>query len=283
MRRDHLIEILLTIAALPFAASFMVGNDYLHLSGVAVKATFWGGIILGGALVTAAVIVARRGKTEASSVGSMTVNDIGFNAALAGGVATLVAAFFKAPRVAVIACILAWIGIGIDYWWGPPRGFFWTQPSISLASTWGLKGEPLGWSQPLLGSYGIEPSNKPTNVTDISIVGGNVSKQEVKLDDAYFLSGIDGTRLDAKISWGGISYKVQEIRPIPAGAVLIMSASFGRPGVGLSQEDFLQKWAITIFVVVQNGITQRTEFDQEKMKSLLPKPPQPFPHVSPNK
>ena len=105
----------------------------------------------------------------------------------------------------------------------------------------------------------------------------------MKLDDAYFLSGIDGTRLDAKIGWGGNSYKVQDIRPIPAGAMFFMSASFGRPGLGLSQEDFLQKWAITILVVVQNGVTQRVEFDQEKMKSLLPKPPQPFPHVSPIK
>ena len=113
MRREYLIAILLAIAALPFGASFMVANDYLHLSGVAVSATFWGGIILGGALFIAAAIVALRGKTEANSVGSMTVSDIGFNAALAGGAATLFAAFFKAPRVAIVACILAWIGIGI--------------------------------------------------------------------------------------------------------------------------------------------------------------------------
>jgi hypothetical protein len=65
--------------------------------------------------------------------------------------------------------------------------------------------------------------------------------------------------------------------------MLIMSASFGKPGAGLSQEDFLQKWAIMIFVVVQNGVTQRTEFDQEEVKAMLPKPPKPFPHVSPIK
>jgi hypothetical protein len=280
MQRDHLIAILGLLASLAFAASFMVGNDYLRLSGIPLTATFWSGIGIGVVLVLIIVGLAIGGGATAKATGNMTVSDVGFNAALAGGIATLAAAFFRAPRAAIIACVLAWVGISVDYWWGPPRSFLWSSQTI--ASAWGFKGEPLGWAPPLLGSF-TEQSMKTMNVTDVSIVGGNVSKQEVKLDDAYFLSGIDGTRLDAKISWGGSTYKVQEIKPIPAGAMLIMSASFGKPGVGLSQDDFMQKWAILIFVTVQNGVTQRNEFDQEKMKSFLPKPPQPFPHVSPIK
>jgi hypothetical protein len=276
MRRDRLINILILVASLAFAASFMVGMDYRHLSGVAL-ATFVGGIVIGVFLAMTIIALAIEDRRAEAKAGGMTVDDIGLNAALVAGVATLVAAFFRARRAAIIACVVAWVGIGVDYWWGPPRGLSWSSPTVTSVS--GFKGEPIGWSPPLLGSF-TEQATKALSITGISIVGNNVSKQEVKLDDAYFLSGIDGTRLDAKITWGGSTYKVQEIRPVPAGAILIMSASFGKLGVGLSQDDFMQKWAVMIFVTVQNGVSQRIDFDREKMKSFLPKPPQPIPHVS---
>jgi hypothetical protein len=79
-----------------------------------------------------------------------------------------------------------------------------------------------------------------------------------------------------------VQYKIQDIKPIPPGAFLfILSDPIGPPNVGLTQDDFFRKWAIIYFVAKYNGITQRIPFDQEAVKSMLPQPMQPFPHISP--
>jgi hypothetical protein len=75
---------------------------------------------------------------------------------------------------------------------------------------------------------------------------------------------------------------IQEIKAIPAGAfVFVMSDPIGPPKVGLSQDDFLNKWAIVTFIAKYNGITQRIPFDREAVKSMLPKSLEPYPHISP--
>jgi hypothetical protein len=105
--------------------------------------------------------------------------------------------------------------------------------------------------------------------------------KKIKLDDAYFLSGIDSRRVNVTINWGGKRYKISEIKPIPAGAFLyIISDSIG-PDEGLTQDEFLNDWAIIYFIAKYNGITQRIPFDQEAVKSMLRRPLEPFPHVSP--
>ena len=45
---------------------------------------------------------------------------------------------------------------------------------------------------------------------NLTIMGGNVGTEEIKLDDLFFLSGIDGKRLNVKVGWGGTNYKTEE-------------------------------------------------------------------------
>jgi len=279
MRRDYLIAIILAIAALPAGAALSVAPEYLHLSGAAVRITFLGGFALTVTLFFVAAIIARRAERESRP--NMAVAEIGYNAALAGGIVALVLSVLKPSRIAVVACAIALTGVGLDYWFGPPRTFIWTK--VSPLSQWGLQGEPLGWSRLYINNTVISVS-KQDNIFTLTIMGGNVSDQEIKLDEAYFLSGIDGSRLDAKIGWAGAVYKVQEIKPIPAGALLfILSDAIGPANVGLSQDEFLKKWAIVTFVAKYNGTTQRIPFDRDAVKSMLPKPIDPFPHISPLK
>jgi hypothetical protein len=280
MRRDYLIAIVLAIAAFPAGAALMVAPEDLHLSGRAVPVTFWGGTALFGTLILVAAIIALRAEREPTP--KMTVADIGYNAALAGTIVAFAMAILKPSRIAVIACTIALTGVGLDYWFGPPRGFIWAKGS-PLGVRLGLEGEPLGWSRLFINNTVFSVS-KQDNISNLTIMGGNVGDQEIKLEDAYFLSGIDGTRLDAKIGWGGDEYKIQEIKPIPAGAMLfIMSDPIGPANGGLSQDDFLKKWTIIIFVAKYNGTTQRIRFNQDAVKSMLPKPMEPFPHISPLK
>jgi hypothetical protein len=284
MRRDYLIAIMLAVSAFPMGAALMVAPGYLNLSGSAIPLTFWGGIGLTLALICAAAIVALRGEARTIQEASMTTGEIGYNVALVAVAASFVAALKHAPRSAWFACAIALLGFGIDYWTGPPRVFIWSHRSFTGSDLLraGLNGSPMGWSQLYINDTALGAAAKPMNITELTLFGGNVSDKEITLDDAYFLSGIDSTRLDAKIGWGGTQYKIQEIKPIPAGAfVFIMSEPIGPPNVGLSQADFIDKWATVIFIAKYNGITQRVSFDREAVKSAIPKPSEPFPHISP--
>jgi hypothetical protein len=65
MRVDFKIALILALAALPAGAALMVAPDYLHLSGIAVPLTFWGGIVLSVVLILIAAIIALRAEREA--------------------------------------------------------------------------------------------------------------------------------------------------------------------------------------------------------------------------
>jgi hypothetical protein len=69
MRRDYLIAILLAVAAFPAGATLMVAPEYLHLTGVAVPLTFWGGIGLTAILILIAAAIAWRAKPQEAPKG----------------------------------------------------------------------------------------------------------------------------------------------------------------------------------------------------------------------
>jgi amino acid transporter len=66
MRREYLIAIILAVAALPAGAALMVAPEYLHLTGLAIPATFWGGIAITIILIFTAIAVALRGSADNS-------------------------------------------------------------------------------------------------------------------------------------------------------------------------------------------------------------------------
>ena len=255
----------------------MVAPEYLHLSGAAVPITFFGGIALFLALIVAAIIVALRGEKKAIEEASVTPGEIGYNIALAAIIASFLAAFKRAPKAAWIACIVALLGLGVDYWTGPPRAFIWNRPNL-----FGLKGQPLGWSQLFINNTIISPTGKPMNITDLDMMGANLSDKEIKLDDIYFISGMDGERLNVKIGLGGTRYKIEDINPIPPKAIFFISSDpIGPPNTGFPQQEFLNKWGAMTLVVKFDGTEQRIAFDKDTVIASLPRPAEPFPHVSP--
>ena len=69
MRRDFLIAIVLAVAALPAGTALMAAPEYLHLTGVALALTFWGGIGLTFVLIIAAIAIALRGESQSPAKG----------------------------------------------------------------------------------------------------------------------------------------------------------------------------------------------------------------------
>jgi hypothetical protein len=178
--------------------ALMVAPEYLHLSGVAIPLVFWGGIALTVALILAAAVVALHGVGSGKERG-MTAADIGYNTAIAAAVVSLIAAVRRSPRIAVIACIFAWVGIGVDYWFGPPRTFI-LFPSPSAGQMFTMNGSTMEWytPSPMPTEYTLE--DKPIYISDILIQGYNPGNAEIPIDDAYLASEITGERLNLNVT-----------------------------------------------------------------------------------
>jgi hypothetical protein len=104
-------------------------------------------------------------------------------------------------------------------------------------------------------------------------MGTNISDQEIKLDDVYFLCGVDERKLAAQIGRGGVRYKIRDIGPLPLGALFFaVSDPLGPKEVGLSPREFLKSCATVSFVAKYNGTREQIDFDQQTVESALPKP-----------
>jgi hypothetical protein len=99
-------------------------------------------------------------------------------------------------------------------------------------------GSPLGWSTILLDRADV---NDPPNVRNIGLLGWNVSDEEIRLDDAYLLSGISGARLDLNFFWGGQAYSIKDIRPIPPDATFLLVSDIFNSPKGLPEKSFHEK------------------------------------------
>jgi hypothetical protein len=69
MRRDFQLAIILAVAAIPAGTALMAAPEYLHLTGSALAAAFWGGIALTAVLIVLAVAIALRGEAQAPQKG----------------------------------------------------------------------------------------------------------------------------------------------------------------------------------------------------------------------
>jgi hypothetical protein len=106
MRRDHLIAILLAIAALPAGAALMVAPNYLHLTGWEILATFWGGVALTLMLIALAAFIAWRGESKPHTV-------------------------HIRPMAGIIVLVLVFGGLLIGPHWSAPQ----TSPETSNATS----------------------------------------------------------------------------------------------------------------------------------------------------
>jgi hypothetical protein len=131
---------------------------------------------------------------------------------------------------------------------------------------------PVTWSRLYINGTAVSPAGTPSNISTLSIAGTNVGAEDIKLEDAYFLSGVDGTKLGARIGRGGGRYEIQNASPLPPGAFFfIVSDPIGPADRGVRPDNFLKTWSEIYFVVKYNGTTQKIEFDRETVESLLAK------------
>jgi hypothetical protein len=206
---------------------------------------------------------------------NLLVSDIGFNGALIAAAVSAIATILRSPRVAIIAAVLAWGGIGLDYWFGPPRAFIFSKDSW-LAQEFG---QPITWF-PF--AQAVDPGNKQSRYFLLEMVGRNVTEQEVILSDAYFISGVTGAQVHPKVEMVGKNAAIADINPIPPGAFFSLIVELSPPN-GITADDFLKVWGPFSFVAAYgNGKTQRIEFSRERAVQLLTQPRDiaPFPHVT---
>jgi hypothetical protein len=276
MRRDYLIAIILALSALPAGVALMVAPEYLHLSGAAIPLVFWGGIAVTLALIVAAAFIALHGAGVGRERG-MTASDIGYNAAIAAAVVSLMGTVRRSPRVAVIACIVAWVGIGVDYWFGPPRTFFFLPQPIA-DQIFKVKDSPMVWHVPSPMPTEYTLSDEPIYIDNILVQGNNIGDREVSLDDVYLISEMTGERLDLHLSYPGKDYFAKDLNPIPPGAVVVFFTDNFQPA--LSTNEFLRKWRTMTLIFRHDGQDHRIMFDEEAIRNRMPTHLLQGPHVT---
>jgi len=129
------------------------------------------------------------------------------------------------------------------------------------------------WSRLYINGAAAPQPGTVLNVSTLSIMGTNVSDQEIKLDDVYFLCGGDERKLHAQIGRGGARYKIRDIGPLPPGALFfVVSDPVGPTEGDLSPSEFLKSCATVSFVAKYIGTTEQIDFDRQTVESALPKP-----------
>jgi hypothetical protein len=170
-----------------------------------------------------------------------------------------------------IAIIAALVGAGVIIY-----DFYGSSPQLPASSETGLTGRHGGsvqWSRLYINSAAASQPEAVLNVSTVSIMGTNVSDAEVKLDEAYFLCGIDERRMNAQIGRGGARYKIRDVGPLPPGALFfVVSDPLGPVDAGLDPSRFLKTCATVSLVAKYSGTTQQIDFDRQTVESVLPKP-----------
>jgi hypothetical protein len=186
---------------------------------------------------------------------------------LISAVTALISLAARVTRYYSIAIIVALIGAGViiyDFYGGSEQ-----LPAGGEIT----RGSSVQWSRLYINGAAASESGAVLNVSTVGIMGTNVSDAEVKLDEAYFLCGIDERRLNAQIGRGGARHKTQDVGPLPPGALFfVVSDPLGPIDAGLSPSEFLNTCATVSLVVKYNGTTQQIDFDRGTVQSALPKP-----------
>lgn len=130
----------------------------------------------------------------------------------------------------------------------------------------------VAWSRLFINSAGVAQPGQPLNISTLGIMGTNISDQNITLEDAYFIGGLDGTKLKVQIGRGGARYKVGDVGPLaPSDVFFVVSDPLGPTNAGISPSEFLKTWATLSFVAKYNGTTQQLDFDRHTVQASLPK------------
>lgn len=102
----------------------------------------------------------------------------------------------------------------------------------------------------------------------VQISASNVSDHEIRLEDAYIVSGETGDKIIMKVGAAGAGWIFpSETNPIPPGGTVTVRAEFNAP-IGLAASDFFNKWKVTHLTTKYDGAVHRKLID-EKMVSAL--------------
>jgi hypothetical protein len=186
---------------------------------------------------------------------------------LISAVVALISLAARITRYYSIAIIAALIGAGVIIY-----DFYGGSQQLPAGGETIRTGSSVQWSRLYINSAPASEQGVVLNVSTVGIMGTNVGDAEVKLDEAYFLCGIDERRLNAQIGRGGARYKVRDVAPLPPGALFfIVSDPLGPVDAGLNPSEFLNTCATVSLVVKYNGTTQQIDFDRGTVESVLPK------------
>jgi len=173
------------------------------------------------------------------------------------------------------------VGIGI-YFFPLPMGAQSATNTPPSAVPPMRAGEPLVWSKtPILGSS--KQADGTIYARTFGVVGKNVGREDVQLDDVYIVSGINGARVDLKVQIPDEgSFPAKETNPIPADAFIQLSSDEFNSSGGISELDFLRDWGAINFFAEYGGQKHRVIFDRATIAALFDaqRPKSVPPHVS---
>jgi hypothetical protein len=185
--------------------------------------------------------------------------------------AAFVALVASVTRYHFLAIIAALVAAGIIF-----REFYadlQQSPAGGEIVRTGRDGSSVQWTRLYINSAAASQPGTVSNVSTLGIMGTNVGDREIKLDDVYFLCGVDEKKLDVQIGRGGGRYKIRDMGPLPPGALFfVVSDPLGPAEVGLSPSEFLKSCAVVSFVGKYNGTREQIDFDRQTVESALPKP-----------
>jgi hypothetical protein len=206
----------------------------------------------------------------------ISFGDLSFWLAVAAALVAIIAAIAHLRAVAAVAALFGLAAAGLTAYANLHRGAVnsqVTQGAESQTLRTATQSGPIQWSRLSINTIPAAAPGKPPNIATLGIIGINNGKEAIKIDDAYFLSGVDGTRLDATIDFGGSRKKPSDMTPIPPGGLFfVLSNALGRPNLGLAETEFLKTWASLTFVIGFDGTSKRIRFDQDMISEILPKP-----------
>jgi hypothetical protein len=152
-----------------------------------------------------------------------------------------------------IAIMAALVGTGVilyDFYGGSQQ-----SPADDAAEAGGetvrtgRHGSSVEWSRLYINNAAASQPGAVLNVSTVGIMGTNVGDTEIKLDEAYFLCGVDERRLNAQIGRGGARFKIRDVGPLPPGALFfVVSDPLGPVDAGLNPSEFLKTCATVSLV-----------------------------------
>jgi hypothetical protein len=158
---------------------------------------------------------------------------------------------------------------------------------IQLGPAPAREGSPIAWNKaPRLGWH--KDTEGRIFARSLTVLGENVSKEEVQFTDAFITSGITGQKItltilaDKRDGTRNSDVAVSDVNPIPPNAPVVLTTGELNGMKGIVEQDFLKSWGVIYFTAEYGNQKHRVTFDRSMLESLFvaerPKPR--APHVT---